>query len=94
MKVYYEKREFAPGKHRIITVNYDRDDPFWKNTINVPYSVLQYDEIPANKDNIIALAKSLNRLDARAEARFYVDNTPQIVEKQGWTELVAEDEIG
>ena len=87
MKVYRENTEFAAGKFRIIIANLDKDDYSWKNTINVPYTVIEIDEVdPDNKVNIIDVAKSATILDSSGEGKYYINSLDEVVEKDGWLE--------
>ncbi len=90
MKVYYANNEYGTGKNAILAVNYDRDDFAWKNTINIPYSVLVVDEVaPENKDTCLDLISTLGKCDEFGESKYFV-GMGNLCENEGWIEYVTE----
>lgn len=89
MKIYYINQEYEAGKRRIVAANFDRDDFSWKNTINVPYSVLGVDEVePENKGICFDLVRSCGRIDLNGQGKYYVGNDGNLYEVEGWEEYV------
>lgn len=87
MKIYYENTEYQIGKKRILAANYDRDDFSWKNTINIPYTILSIDEIaPENKDICIDVVNKQGRLDQSGEGKYFINSSGQLCENEGWQE--------
>ncbi len=88
MKIYYINQEYEAGKRRIVAANFDRDDFSWKNTINVPYSVLGVDEVdPENKEVCFDLARTYGSFDINGESKYYISDG-NIYEVEGWEEYV------
>ena len=85
MKVYYRD-----DTGEMIAANYDRDDFAWKNTIQVPHSVLAIDELaPDNKGLCADLAGAYAKRDAQEKGKYYIDPaTTTLMEREGWTEYV------
>ena len=94
MKIYYLQSEYEPGKHKIIHVNYDRDDYAWHNTINVSYGVMTVDELaPDNKDICRDVMRTYAAQDSDGESKYHIEieNTePVLYEKDGWEEFLEE----
>lgn len=92
MKVYYLNAEYQPGKHRILAANFDRDEFSWNNTINVPYSILEIDEVdPENKDACIDLVRMHGLSDINNEGKYYIDEDGDLCVVDGWEEYKEEE---
>lgn len=85
MKIHYLQSEYAVGKHRLVQALYDSE--VFKSDASVlsPHWILNIDEIdPANKALCMDLAKTVNKVDAQGEGKYYVNASGQLMQKEGW----------
>lgn len=88
MKAYYLQSEYQPGKHRIVNVCFDIDDPKFDPSVLSPYLTVMVDELnTANRALCVDLLRTCNKIDANGEGKYYVDDSGQIFEITGWTEF-------
>ena len=78
MKIYY-----ANSSGKLLAANYDRDDFKWKNTINIPYSVYELDEL----DNALCfeMAHAPYKFNDAGESKYYINNGI-LMERETWVE--------
>lgn len=87
MKVYYLQSEYQPGKHRIVAVIYDSDAFKFNEGVLSPSNTLVIDEIaPANKALCLDLSRTVNKMDANGDSKYYVDGLGALMEVAGWAE--------
>lgn len=82
MKIYYI---VATGE--IVQAVLERDDFWFKNTIQDTYDVLEIDELdPENKDLCIDLVKTDNKVDADGLKKYYISGGV-LYQRDGWEEV-------
>jgi len=94
MKIYYLQSEHKVDQHKIIVVNYDKDDFMWENTTQAPYGIMSIDEIVQNNKAIcIDLVQTQFKLDKVGENKYHIElesGDPVLYKKDGWEEFLGE----
>ena len=86
MKLLYSTEPDAGGRHLIYYAVWDRDWFSFSPSVNRPLTEMSIDEIEANKELCIDLARRLRREDSAGDRKYYIDADGDIIEKEGWVE--------
>lgn len=87
MRLYYLQNEYAPGKHRIVNLRYDKDTFSFDNSTLAAHTTLDIDEMAQdNKGVCLDLSRTFNKVDEFGESKYFVNDMGQLCENEGWKE--------